>query len=464
MTAFDQMTAIMAQDGIPRSRVPDSLSFENITPPESMRCASNGAASGAASGVSSEVSPEDEFPFNSNPFDLQLIDTDLFMLNDSFKLNESNQIAVNGDLNPVSNVLTLQSNVNPAKDFPNYISHTHINTNLLKFLKVNYFNRLSTNEKITKPWIFLIGEFPLYPYTMNISMSVALLSLYYDSLQLQNFTEVEPVLQLSDPDQYKNLLELHFKEFVSGFDIYKVTQSRDLMELFSYIASNILHLLYYVLAPNYSMCDPTFYSIMSTGSKMYQDLMPYVVAVGDSGLKVDSTTAKNVERRPTIYVPEVCLDLFYYRAKSQKAPENLAPGFFFPEYLFSMVEVQDFDTQSSAQLLQLNSEALLESINTLKSEYTLVHNAPKSERDSLRVLLRWPLLVPCSFVKLLESQDQRALIVVAHFILLLLSLEYEKIIPNIMLQQEISVIESVLDENWAPWISVPKRAVGLPDL
>lgn len=361
----------------------------------------------------------------------------------------------------------LTSSAPPENQLMNYLCFTRLNSKLQAYFENVYIPKISVIPVVRQSWSCLFWKSFHYPPVMHISMALSLGSLFYDAELLAYNGKKEPVLGLNDPLNYKEMAELHYQEFLRCSRTSNGCQSKNFANIFTYISTATLHVLYHVTSICGSFCDPHFFKLARTGSSMYKESIQVVEFEQTNENYYQNDLFFECAQLPDNLVVNSekdgvaeYLDMSYYCSHSTPVVAQ-SIWLFFPSYLYQIIEQQTFESDETYQNLQINFEILKRSIDMLRREYNLVYNNYKPESDSLRVLLRWPSLISEDLFEPLRLQDPRLLIVIAHFIVLLRSLDFDQLIPKSKLQHQVANIGTILDHNWSPWLDLPKRCVGL---
>lgn len=364
-----------------------------------------------------------------------------------------------------SKMVVLASN-NGYKSFPSYMDHTKINNKLLEYFTTVLCFKFSSSPEMARAWASSTSICFKFSHLFHMIASVSALSIYHD---LVSGAAEDETIGFKNPQDYLLIDQMNYSQYLEVFNA-PTHQDKTPSEIFSYLGAAMLQLYRYLLSPTTTVCDAQFYRITGELCGIFDSII--------SATHVDSKVSEAEKSLLIYYSP-----FFTPRV----VPKSSS---FFPMYLYSLCqgnyaasnsdiirdyasfqEVMELEYQkgpvtTDCQSLQSKSDisdVIRLTINLLRREYILVYNDEKPEQDAIRVFTRWPSLVTSRFASLLSEHNERAMIIVAHYLALLGSLDFDNLLPRAALIEEVQKIDSILEDNWKPWLDLPKRVFNLLD-
>ncbi|KAJ5621165.1 hypothetical protein N7510_005149 [Penicillium lagena] len=130
--------------------------------------------------------------------------------------------------------------------------------------------------------------------------------------------------------------------------------------------------------------------------------------------------------------------------------------------LYELFNIINPDAAKQAdEPFEVDHSTLLSALTLLSSAFSKVHEAQARKNYSLCVALNvWAARVPDAYLELVKQRHPVALILLAHYCILLLPLEGSWYM-NGYSKRLITRIYGQLDEQWRPWLQWPLEEVGL---
>ncbi|ODV95311.1 hypothetical protein PACTADRAFT_33885 [Pachysolen tannophilus NRRL Y-2460] len=349
-----------------------------------------------------------------------------------------------------------------------YLSDSTITIKLMHYFSKIYYKKLPTYSSKQKSWFSLFSYFGLeYDHVLHMLLAVSVLDLYNLKIYTHKVSK-DDLLNLTNDEDYLKIAQQHSSESLRKLQNNLCKTDDDMSKKSSTavvdLATSLANLLYIFLNPLHKLGDSIFYNM----SKLIREIfMKNSFVISTKKFEYQSFNNATVDW----YSRNIGLTNLFVKSKSEVQMS------FLPVYLFGLVNLTTFniydsydDNETQSKLI---SDAQQKSIYMLFAELInlgrKIDFIEENEPDLIRVLLRWPVSIPCSFIESLAQRNPISLIIVAHYIMFLCSNyicavsngQFKEDYFDEIFKNEISYIDDLLDYKWKPWIDVPKRVVGL---
>ncbi len=343
--------------------------------------------------------------------------------------------------------------------FPQFLEWSTMDLQLILHFSTSFYLRLSTKPVLRNIWCTALPPLAYkYNYLMRMLLAISALDFEYNAPN-------DKKLVHNGRSHYDFLAKYHQTKSLEDFKYCLHPQNSD--EAIAVMCTSFFNLIFLTASPEHRLSDADFFKIAKGIKPVFFESQAAIAS--------------------SVFAPLIQ----FYGPKNGNIKSSD-----FPHYLYQLLNIQDFETErltlkefteiptiegfsfdfynrtpvlsSSSQSSRnitanentyrnnlLFSHVYLSAISDLEREFSNIYNIEDPETDYISVISRWVSFVPNEFVTLIDQDDPRALIIVAHFIMLLYSL------PNIWwltpLQDELDYIEArIRSQEWARFLKLPR--------
>ncbi|GME98190.1 unnamed protein product [[Candida] boidinii] len=323
--------------------------------------------------------------------------------------------------------------------------YSRINFEFVEYFTTQYYFKLSENNTVQKGYLAAFGLSHKYEHMLHLFLALISLDFYQNGSKI--YIEQKQGKNTSRPrisdsrlkTERKDYLKLSQYHHAKSLELFHPnSKPKSIEEALTSTVAALLQLVYYSLSPDYKMTDPAFFKLAAGLSYFYQ-----------SGKPVYPT---NTIIHKAIFTVAHHEDLSKYRLNQSQI--------FFPRYITDLLSLQPFEEGGqSASVIELHinnyHDYYITAINDLFVGYKQVFNTELPEHDFIAILTRWIIDLPSEFQVLIGMKDSRALIIFAHYIMLLQSMVPVDSWNRLVMNEELKHIDLMLEKDWKPWLNVP---------
>lgn len=377
-------------------------------------------------------------------------------------------------------------------DLLSYVSYTQFNLDLLHYLMTQFHKRLSWDGNIQDFWKKCFSHSVEHQHLLHISLAVVALDLHYQLVRKERGCPVEDEVVFSKAlgASKQTYLQIGRHHHTKSLEL---VQSRLLPttveEAYCAVASSILQLLYLTANPEYHICDSMYFQVARGIQAVLETALPHLRenekfarAVGRYLLRSPSCYsfkspllfAKDsviTQKHPLSYIPLYLYDMLHVQEFERARLQNVADPYVVNTFApYGLKNIQLYYTVITRILMEFNSVVDINIKPAFRKMYGLSHDFHTSAEDTISkpeaevvaVLSRFMFGLPAEIIDLVYVDDPRAVVIVAHLIMLMASYSFP-LWTNDMFVQELAYVEDILvskgNPEWVPWLNVPKRAV-----